>query len=73
MDTYSDDFPEPHPDCRAPHRNANEYAGSTHACPGNGHCPPGANNPTDEHPNIGSDIDRNPVRLGDSDYEAALW
>jgi hypothetical protein len=28
------DAPRPHPDCRAPHREANDYSGPTHACAG---------------------------------------
>ena len=27
---------QPHPDCRAPHREAYEYQGPTHACVGSG-------------------------------------
>lgn len=26
--------PEPHPDCRAPHKDSHEYTGPTHACAG---------------------------------------
>ena len=27
-------YPQPHPDCKAPHANPNEYIGPTHACAG---------------------------------------
>ena len=27
-------YPDPHPDCRAPHLNPHEYSGPTHTCAG---------------------------------------
>ena len=34
--SIKDRFPDPHPDCRAPHKDYWEYTGPTHACAGPG-------------------------------------